>query len=128
MVIAGVLQGQERVFVFKGGITVACLSGDGIDSTVKEKLIQEREETLVGQCSRIGERGCYLEHRCKVPMGRGTEFIQGTRGKAQCMARDTRRGVMCWWELWKISSDVFSEIGSKAIIIENLEEDDILKV
>lgn len=43
------------------------------------------------------------------------------------MARDTRTGVMCWWELWEISSDVFSEIGSKAIITENLEEEDILK-
>lgn len=76
MVIGGVLQGQARVFGFKGGITVACRSGEGIDPAVKEKLIQEREETLVGQCSRIGERGCYPEHRCKVPVGRGTEFIQ----------------------------------------------------
>lgn len=93
MVIAGVLQGQERVFVFKGGIAVACLSGDGIDPTVKEKLIQEREETLVGQCSRIGERGCYLEHRCKVPMGRGTEFIQRNKRGGTVYGERYQKGV-----------------------------------
>lgn len=41
------IQGQERDFLFKGGIPVACLNDDENDPIVKEKSIQEKEAKLI---------------------------------------------------------------------------------
>lgn len=47
---------ESRKCFFKGGIAVTCLNDDGNDPIVKEKLIQEREENLVEQYPKIGEK------------------------------------------------------------------------